>query len=93
VNDPTDGVDLRLAELGKATESIAARSGFVDRLMLRVTAETVSWREEMVRSSRRLVPLAALAAMVALTWAVVSESSADHALAVADDEVGVEMEW
>lgn len=86
MNEPDDAVDRRLAELGRATESIRARGGFADRVMLRVLAEGAGWRDELVRSARRLVPLAALAAVIAMVWAVASETSTDEALAVAEDE-------
>jgi hypothetical protein len=86
VSEPDDAVDRRLAELGRATESIRARAAFSDRVMLRVLAEGAGWREELLRSARRLVPLAALAAVIALVWAVQSETSTDEALAVAEDQ-------
>jgi hypothetical protein len=43
-----------------------------------------------VRSARRLVPIALVAAVLAVTWAFMSESSTDAAIAVTDS---VELEW
>lgn len=86
MTEPHDEVDRRLGELARATEPIRAQSGFAQRVMLRVAAEG-GWREELVRSARRLVPLAALAAVVAVTWAVLSASTTDEALAVAEENV------
>jgi hypothetical protein len=86
VSQPKGEVDRRLGELGAATEPIRAGRGFADRVMLRVMAEGVGWRDELVRSGRRLVPLAALAAVLAVAWAVISESSTDQAVAVAEDD-------
>ncbi len=86
MTEPHDEVDRRLGKLARATESIRARSGFAERVMLRVAAEG-GWREELVRSSRRLVPLAALAAVAAVAWAVLSASTTDEALAVAEENV------
>jgi hypothetical protein len=92
VSDPTpiDPIDARLAELGSATEPIRARSGFAERVMMATAVEN-GWQRELVRSARRLIPVAALAALVALAWAVASESSTDAAIAVADDSL--ELEW
>ncbi len=84
-----DPIDARLAELGKATEPLRARAGFVERVMI-ATATEGSWQAELVRSARRLVPIALVAAVLAVTWAFMSESSTDAAIAVTDS---VELEW
>ena len=84
-------LDLELAELGRATEPIRARAGFSERVMAAVQAESFGWRDELVRSARRVVPALALAAVVAVVWAVSSDVATDEALAVAEDTV--ELEW
>ena len=85
-------IETRLAELGRATSALSARAGYFERVMLAVHAETrTGWRNELVRSARRLVPIAAVAAAGALTWAVLSERSADEAFAAWDETV--ELEW
>jgi hypothetical protein len=85
-----DSIDARLAELGKATEPIRARRGFAERVMLATSAEN-GWQLELLRSARRSIPFALVAAIVALSWAVVSESATDAAIAVADDSM--DLEW
>jgi hypothetical protein len=85
-----DPVDARLAELGEATASIRARPGFAERVMLATAADN-GWQLELLRSAGRSVPFALIAAVVAIAWAVVSNSSTDAAIAVADDTT--ELEW
>lgn len=91
MSEPEDSVESRLAELGAATEPIRARAGFADRVLQAVQVEAVGWPVELLRSARRLAPLGAVMAAVALVWALASSSAADEALAVADQTV--ELEW
>lgn len=85
-----DPIDARLAELGTLTEPLGARSGFTERVMLAALAES-GWQVELLRSARRLIPIAALTAMLAVTWGWLSESSTDSELAAADETM--EIEW
>jgi hypothetical protein len=49
------------------------------------------WTVELLRSSRRLLPIAALAAVLSLAWSKLSTDSANEVL-VASDQI-VEIEW
>lgn len=86
MNDPQqlDAIDQELARLGTATEPLRARPGFRDRVMAAAIA-VPSWQVELLRSARGLVPVAALAAVMAVAWALVSESSTDAVIAVSED--------
>jgi hypothetical protein len=86
-----DPVDRRLAELGRATEPIRARHGFAERVMLAAAAE-IGWQPEVLRSARRLLPIAALAAVLATSWALWTQSSTDAMIAAAD-ETEEELDW
>jgi hypothetical protein len=90
VSEPQDNVDARLKELGTATDTIRARAGFADLVMNSIQREPI-WPSELLRSARRLLPVAALAAVLSLVWSKVSTDSANEVLA-ASDEI-VEIEW
>jgi hypothetical protein len=90
VTEPQDSVDARLRELGRATEVIRARAGFADLVMNAIQREPI-WLTELVSSSRRLLPIAALAAVLSVAWGKWSTDSANEVLA-ASDEI-VEIEW
>lgn len=85
-----EAIDKRLAELASATDRIAATAGFTLRVMQAVRAEAL-FREEILRSSWRLGPIAAVAAAVAVFWAVSSEHATDAVLLTSDD--AVEVAW
>jgi hypothetical protein len=85
-----EAIDRRLAELASATDRIAATAGFTRRVMQAVRAEGL-FREEILRSSWRLGPIAAVAAAIAVFWAVSSEHATDAVLATSDD--AVELAW
>jgi hypothetical protein len=83
-----DPIDRRLAELGRATLPIRARAGFRERVMLAALAES-GWQRELLRTSLRLIPIAAIAAAAALGWALATTSATEAAIAVADDSLEV----
>ncbi len=93
MTDPED-MDARLARLAKATEGVAPRAGFSARVMGAVgaakPAET-SWLADLPRTAWRLLPVAALAAVLGVTWAVHSAHTFDDALASSYD--AVELDW
>jgi hypothetical protein len=80
-------VDERLAELGRASEGLSARPGFNEQVVLAVLASSA----DLSRPLRRVLPLAFLAALLSVVWAVISEQGTDDAFAAADETV--EIEW
>jgi hypothetical protein len=92
MTSPHEDVSDRIARLGRATEAIRPSAGFTARVMgLLEVDQPMGWLDLVGLSSRRLLPVAALAAAVAVGWAVQSQSSADDALAVSYG--AVELEW
>jgi hypothetical protein len=87
-----DRLDERLSELARATESLGARAGFTDRVMLAVSEAALGNGVELFRSARRLFPAALLVAVLSGLWAVQSERSSNQALVVTD-ETARELEW
>jgi hypothetical protein len=87
-----EALDRELAKLGQRTMAVHPRVGFADRVLEAVQVEnTTRYDREVLRSGRRFLPVAALAAVVALMGAALGESSTNAALAVADDPV--EIAW
>jgi hypothetical protein len=85
-------VDGKLAELGARTAALRARTGFEQRVLLAIQADTAhAYDRELLRSARFTMPFAAFAAVVALVWAVTNEFSTNQALAVSQDPV--ELSW
>lgn len=85
-------VERRLADLGRATAGIRARAAFTDQVMLAALATPApSFGADLLRSLRRVVPLAALAAAISVVWALSSQGQTDDAFAAADETV--ELEW
>lgn len=80
-----DDIDERLARLAEATRDIAPRPDFTARVMRAIEAE----REPvfvglLARAGRRFVPVAAIAAAVAVMWAAETDDSFDEAIATYD---------
>jgi hypothetical protein len=87
-----DEVSRRLAELGARTAGVRASSGFADRAMAAVNDSAVLPGIELLRSARRLFPLAILLALVSAAWALESQHSSNRAI-VASDVVSQELDW
>lgn len=88
-----EDIDQRLARLSGETNALRPSVGFSARVMQSIELEALrapSFWENAWRSSRRLIPVAAVAAVVAVAWAVQVESSVDDALASSYASVGVE---
>lgn len=89
---PEDDLDRRLAGLARATEPVRARPDFAGRVLAAVAQERKpDFLGEVVRSARRVVWIAAVAAVTAVGWATLTEQSATAAVAVADDTA--ELDW
>ena len=86
-----ENIDQRLARLGRSTEALRPSAAFSARVMAAIAAETApSFLESAWFSSRRLVPVAAIAAALAVVWAVHVERSVDDELATSYASVGLE---
>lgn len=83
MTDHERSVDERLARLGAATEPLRASSGFSARVMQAVEATaTPGWLTQVWPTGRRLLPVFAVAAAVAVGWAAQVQGEVDEALAV-----------
>jgi hypothetical protein len=90
VTDPED-IDQRLARLARGTEAVRPSAGFSARVMLAVNAEAApNFLESAWFSSRRLLPIAAIAAAIAVVWAVQVDRSVDDELATSYASVELE---
>ncbi len=83
-----DELDRRLAALGQATSGVAPRADFAARVMSRVLAGDSAqrlgapgWLLSVSRAARGVLPVASLAAALALAWALRTEEQADALLA------------
>ncbi len=86
-----EDIDRRLARLRGATEALHASSGFSARVMEALAAEAApGFWEQAWLSSRRLLPVAAIAATLAVGWAVQVDRSVDDELANSYASVGFE---
>lgn len=86
-----EDIDQRLARLGRGTEALRPSAGFSARVMQAISAEAApSFLESAWFSSRRLLPVAAIAAALAVVWAVQAERSVDDELATSYASVGLE---
>jgi len=81
VSDPED-IDQRLARLAGATHPLRPSAGFSARVLQAIDAEALpGFWENAWFSSRRLLPVAAIAAALAVGWAVQVDRSVDDELA------------
>jgi hypothetical protein len=81
VTEPED-FEQRLARLSSATNAIRPSAGFSARVMLAIDhAPPPSFLETTWFSARRLLPVAALAAAMAVVWAVQVDGTVDDELA------------
>ena len=86
-----EDIDQRLARLAGATYAVRPSAAFAARVMQAVHAEAVpGFWENAWFSSRRLLPVAAIAAALAVGWAVQVDRSVDDELATSYASVGFE---
>jgi hypothetical protein len=89
-----EDIDQRLARLGLRTEAVRPSAGFSARVMQSVVAEAAEAAPGLLESawfsSRRLLPVAAIAAALAVVWAVQVERSVDDELATSYASVELE---
>jgi hypothetical protein len=86
-----EDIDRRLAHLSSATQAVRPSAGFSARVMQAIDAESApSFWENAWFSSRRLLPVAAIAAALAVGWAVQVDRSVDDELATSYASVGFE---
>jgi len=86
-----EDMDQRLARLARATEAIRPSTGFSAKVMGVVEAEAAPSIFDLAWSSaRRLVPVAAIVAGLAVTWAVQMNRSVDDELATSYASVELE---
>jgi hypothetical protein len=86
-----EDIDQRLARLAGATHAVRPSAGFSAQVMRAIEAETVpGFWENAWFSSRRLLPIAAIAAALAVGWAMQVDRSVDDELATSYASVGLE---
>lgn len=86
-----EDIDQRLARLARSTEALRPSAGFSARVMSAVALEaTPSFLESAWFSSRRLLPVAAIAAALAVVWAAQVDRSVEDELATSYASVELE---
>ena len=86
-----EDIDQRLARLGRGTEALHPSLGFSARVLGAIAEETrPGFLESAWFSSRRLLPIAAVAAVLAVVWAVQVDRSVDDELATSYASVELE---
>ena len=88
-----EDIDQRLARLAHETNALRPSVGFSARVMQSIENEALrapGFWENAWFSSRRLLPIAAVAAALAVGWAVQVESSVDDDVAASYASVGFE---
>lgn len=81
MTEPED-LEQRLARLSSATNQLRPSAGFSARVMLAIDhAPAPSFLETTWFSARRLLPVAAIAAAMAVVWAVQVDGTVDDELA------------
>jgi len=86
-----EDTEQRLARLAGATDALRPSVGFSARVMLAIDGEAApSFLEAAWFSARRLVPVAAIAAALAVVWAVQVDNSVDDELATSYAAVELE---
>ncbi len=77
-----EDIEQRLARLSGATDRVRPSAGFSARVMLAIHQEAApSFLETTWSSARRLLPIAAIAAAMAVVWAVQVDGTVDDELA------------
>jgi hypothetical protein len=78
-----EDVEARLARLARETEALGPSVGFNAKVMAAIDREEpAGFIDALWTSSRRLLPIAAVAAALAVAWAAQSSGTVDDALAV-----------
>lgn len=86
-----EDIEQRLARLAGASAALRPSAGFSARVMLAIEAEAApSFLEATWFSARRLLPVAAVAAALAVVWAVQVDGSVDDELATSYAAVELE---
>jgi len=84
-------IEQRLTRLSGATNALRPSAGFSARVMLAIEREpATSFLETTWFSARRLLPIAAMAAALAVVWAVQVDDSVDDELATSYASVELE---
>ena len=87
-----EAMNARLASIGQRTAGLRARGSYNDRVMQAVRAPSgASVFDNMLRASRAIMPVAVMAAALAVGWAWRTDRAADMALASGYD--AVELQW
>ncbi len=90
MSEPED-LEQRLARLSASTSALKPSAGFSARVMLAIDAEAgPSFFASTWLSARRLLPVAALAAAMAVVWAVQVDGVVDDELATSYASVELE---
>lgn len=85
-----DDIESTLSRLTEATAALGPRPGFAARVMDALPMAS-NWLDAALRSSRRVLPVAMLAAVLATVWAAQSSNSVDASLAASYG--AVELDW
>lgn len=86
-----EDIDQRLARLSLATSAVRPSAGFSARVMFALEAEAApTFLQTTWFSARRLLPIAAIAAALAVGWATQVDRSVDDELATS--YAGLELE-
>ena len=86
-----EDIDSRLARLSGETAALRPTNGFADRVMLAIGADPApSFFETTWFSARRMLPVAAFAAALAVVWAMQVDGSVEDDLATTYASVGFE---
>lgn len=88
-----EDVDARLARLSRETDALGPTPGFNARVMAAIEREEPAGHlDALWASSRRLLPIAAFAAAIAVGWAVQNRAAVDDALAASYGSVDLDGE-
>jgi len=83
--------EQRLSRLAGATDALRPSAGFSARVMLAIDAQAApTFFETTWLSARRLLPVAAIAAAMAVVWAVQVDGAVDDTLAASYASVELE---
>ena len=91
-----ESIEQRLARLSASTEAVRPRVGFSASVMAAIdaaernTPRAPGFFETAWLSARRLVPVAAVAAAMAVVWAVQVDGTVDDELATTYASLGLE---